>query len=647
MSDAASFVVESAMIAHALKYAAVGWRVIPLHNVRGGACTCQAGAECKSPGKHPRVKDWVNAGTCDPDQIRDWWRKWPQANVGVVTGVTSGIVVLDVDVKDGGMTSLGELCDEFGQFEETVEADTGSGGLHVVFAHPGRYIRGGAGLKSWLDRPGLDFRGDGGMFVVSPSMHACGQRYAWRFGQSPFDVKPKPMPEWLLAIHDAATEPPPAANHHDRPPRRPSGSEPTPSEHWLGKALARVTVGNRNDTGLWMACQLRDANVPRGEAERAMLDYAERCPRGDRAYGADEALASLEQAYKRPAREGAKSKASIYDPKFRHVRQPKREQVDGEGDAESSKGQQPAQGELRDPEGDAADELEADLEGVIDGRIYNLPLPWEMLTDLTQCGLPGSTTLICGDPGIGKTYLVLQMLQFFVANGFDPAVFFVEKNRKFHTRRLLAQLENNSGFVFNKWVRENADLARAAMQRHRYFIQQMGQHIWSAPLERVTLPGLLEWVRKMADAGHRAIIIDPITAVKAGERRWDDDDTFALGAEKILEQYGTSLFITTHPKQGKRSGAPSPNDMAGGAAYNRFVDTNVWIYRSAKFRRVRVQNRVGGVQTMKLDLFALLHKTRSGRGGGSQIAMTFGEGLAFAEQGIVLKDLPDDQEDAV
>ena len=32
-----------------------------------------------------------------PEQVRRWWRRWPEANVGVVTGAVSGLVVLSID----------------------------------------------------------------------------------------------------------------------------------------------------------------------------------------------------------------------------------------------------------------------------------------------------------------------------------------------------------------------------------------------------------------------------------------------------------------------------------------------------------------------------------------------------------------------
>jgi putative DNA primase/helicase len=64
------------------------------------------------PGaKLPLVKAWQKVASDDADLIGEWANKWPNANVGVATGDASGVVVLDLDVKDGrnGMQDLAVL----------------------------------------------------------------------------------------------------------------------------------------------------------------------------------------------------------------------------------------------------------------------------------------------------------------------------------------------------------------------------------------------------------------------------------------------------------------------------------------------------------------------------------------------------------
>jgi hypothetical protein len=60
----------------ALKYAARGYRVLPMHwVVKDGRCGCSKGKGCDRPGKHPMTKHGVKDSTTDRDQIKSWWRR--------------------------------------------------------------------------------------------------------------------------------------------------------------------------------------------------------------------------------------------------------------------------------------------------------------------------------------------------------------------------------------------------------------------------------------------------------------------------------------------------------------------------------------------------------------------------------------------
>src|ERR1051325_8299545 len=96
----------SARGALALEYATQEWPVIPLHTMREGRCTCGA-ASCKSPGKHPRTPNGLRDATIELATVQDWWRRWPDANVGLRTG--EAFTVLDVDPKAGGDETLRTL----------------------------------------------------------------------------------------------------------------------------------------------------------------------------------------------------------------------------------------------------------------------------------------------------------------------------------------------------------------------------------------------------------------------------------------------------------------------------------------------------------------------------------------------------------
>jgi hypothetical protein len=155
----------------ALQYVGRGWAVFPLHSVKDGRCTC--GRDCgKIAAKHPRVKGGFKVATTDVHQIKAWWQKWPDANIGIATGGISGLVVVDVDGAEGAAT-LKALVEQHEVLPRTAIVITARG-LHLYFA-----MSSGCGPIPCSSRNGLDIRGDGGYTVGPPSIHVTGHVYQW------------------------------------------------------------------------------------------------------------------------------------------------------------------------------------------------------------------------------------------------------------------------------------------------------------------------------------------------------------------------------------------------------------------------------------------------------------------------------------
>jgi hypothetical protein len=171
----------------ALRYRRMGWAVVP------------AAARSKRP-----IVRWQAFQESPPGEamITDWFGRWPDANIAVVTGAVSGLVVLDVDPQHGGEESRAAIEAEHGTLPPTVEARTGSGGRHLYFAYPGHDVRNRTGLA-----PGLDLRADGGVIIVPPSIHPNGRRYYWREDRAPGDCTLAPLPPWLMEPRFSDTKP--------------------------------------------------------------------------------------------------------------------------------------------------------------------------------------------------------------------------------------------------------------------------------------------------------------------------------------------------------------------------------------------------------------------------------------------------------
>lgn len=168
----------SALKKAALSYAESGWRVIPIYWTTSGRCAC-GNPFCTAPGKHPLIKagsKMANASS-DPAQVREWWTRWPDANIAVALGPGTGLFVIDLDIGDetDGFVELNGWAEANGvELPETLESETGSGGRHLFYIWPG-------GIKNatgWL--PEVDIKAEGGYVLVAPSSHVSGGVYRWR-----------------------------------------------------------------------------------------------------------------------------------------------------------------------------------------------------------------------------------------------------------------------------------------------------------------------------------------------------------------------------------------------------------------------------------------------------------------------------------
>jgi putative DNA primase/helicase len=158
----------------ALYYAGVGWKVFP--------CYLHTNFKTGKKEKKPRVA-WTNVATTDAAQIERWWKRWPDALIGHLPG-SSGHVVIDIDVKNGGKgdEQWRELNGSLGL--ETMSASSLSGGTHLWYKKaPFDHI------KYFYLSNDIEVRSDT-VYVILPSP---GSGYEWTRRR-----EPKDMPLWLV-----------------------------------------------------------------------------------------------------------------------------------------------------------------------------------------------------------------------------------------------------------------------------------------------------------------------------------------------------------------------------------------------------------------------------------------------------------------
>lgn len=163
------------------------WVVAIQWTLPDGRCSCGE-TDCITPGKHLRSP----LATLRSQTLAEWERRWPRANVGLLTGRRNGLVVIDVDPAEGGARSLRSLELRLGPLPEGPEVRTGGGGRHLYFRHPGETL---LTRNDW--RRGLDLRGERGYVVAPPSRHRSGRRYVWVRPLEDRRLPPPLPPPWL------------------------------------------------------------------------------------------------------------------------------------------------------------------------------------------------------------------------------------------------------------------------------------------------------------------------------------------------------------------------------------------------------------------------------------------------------------------
>jgi Bifunctional DNA primase/polymerase, N-terminal len=248
----------------AFGYARRGWLVLPI----------------EPRGKRPAGGMGLHHASANVDEIDVWYLRWPKAGVGIVCSEESGLLVVDVDPRHGGVESMRALVAVVGPlWMTTLTAETGGGGHHLVYQHPARPVRNGAHvLGSGVDVKAL------GYIVAAPSIHASGKPYRWLPG-CPQD--PQPLPPALLE----RLRPPPAPPRSQVPAQVSSGD---PLSRLAGFVLG-AQEGQRNGALYWAAKRAQEyaaaGQVAVADAE-AVLSLAAR----EIGLGSSEIAATLRSA---------------------------------------------------------------------------------------------------------------------------------------------------------------------------------------------------------------------------------------------------------------------------------------------------------------------------------------------------------------
>lgn len=206
-------------------YARYGWPVFP----------------CRPGTKVPATRHGFRDATTDLDRITRWWRRQPDANVAIATGLP-GPDVLDVDQHGAAGSGFGAFnrVRRAGLAEDvSAIVRTPSGGFHA-------YFTGSDQPCGRLRSQHLDFRARGGYIVAPPS----------RVGGKPYLVVKHEAGAGVIDWGQVAEllEPERA---RAAIAGQPAHSDPGRLAAWL--ATQGADSHNRNDGLFWAACRVAEA----------------------------------------------------------------------------------------------------------------------------------------------------------------------------------------------------------------------------------------------------------------------------------------------------------------------------------------------------------------------------------------------------
>lgn len=294
------------LIAYALQARARGFHIFPVEPLQKTPHTLTLG--------QPYTLRWGEAATDDLGRIIDYWRRWPDSNIGVACKPSS-LLIVDCDMPKreyqladtdyaglhdrfgplvDGTDVFRHVCESLGgdwaEANDTYRVCTGSMGCHYYYRWPQRLTAREASQAS-IVKGLVDIRcnaGEWGGYVLGAGSLTEKGAYV---SENARDVRP--APEWLVKL--CRRKAPERVDHGFRQPGRVGALS------GLVATVEGAQEGNRNQALLWSARAACADGVPLDDVLGPLADaYA--AAGGDG--GARQAEATIRSAYRLQGRKG-------------------------------------------------------------------------------------------------------------------------------------------------------------------------------------------------------------------------------------------------------------------------------------------------------------------------------------------------------
>lgn len=233
-----------------------GWNIFPVEQGGKRPVVVRSGTEPDGTAFDIRMS-WkeFEHNRISKEQIKEWYKQYPDCNWGVVCGKISNICVVDIDGQDG-VQSLKTYHPEMDSVS-TLTAATPHG-WHLFFEHPGVQV------KSFPILPNVDIKADGGYVVVCPSSTQDGV-YRWIL-----DKECAPCPGWVTRGERKGFD-----GQAEVEANRQTGEQ---QPLWVRTLLQQGSPsGRRNQDAARLVGYFHNRNISRDIIEQIVTPWAEKC----------------------------------------------------------------------------------------------------------------------------------------------------------------------------------------------------------------------------------------------------------------------------------------------------------------------------------------------------------------------------------
>lgn len=272
---------------------------------------------------------------------------------------------------------------------------------------------------------------------------------------------------------------------------------------------------------------------------------------------------------------------------------------------------------------------------IISGKWHSIPWPWKRLSEYSKSLFPGTITMLCGEPSATKSLFLVQAAEWWNRMDVKVAMLELELGKATHLQRTMAMLAGNWDVLDDVWGKANPDALMALYAKHKAQLDAFEPCVFEPTSKSITYPHTLKWIEERCIAGAEIIVVDPVTAIDAGESSYAADRKFVSNVSEMISDYHARLILVTHPRGGTK-GRMGLDDIAGARAFTRHTQCVLIISRVHPAKEFICRTEMGQ-GNMECNRRLQIAKATYGKGTGCGIGLHLGHDVQFVEQGVIMK----------